>query len=71
MNKKITIKTEFIKLDALLKYANIVQTGGKAKQLILDGQVELNGEIITQRGKKIRNNDTVKVLDYVLEIEAL
>lgn len=66
---KIQINTEFIKLDSLLKYASIVQTGGEAKDLILDGQVKLNGEIVTQRGKKIRPNDKIEVLGNILEIE--
>lgn len=66
---KIKIDTEFIKLDSLLKYASIVQTGGEAKDLILGEQVKLNGEIITQRGKKIRPGDVVETLDQIIEIE--
>ena len=66
---KIKIDTEFIKLDSLLKYASIVQTGGEAKDLILDEQVKLNGEIITQRGKKIRPGDIVETLNQIIEIE--
>ena len=50
----ITITTEFIKLQDLLKFGNLVSTGGEAKQLILDEQVLVNGEICTMRGKKIR-----------------
>lgn len=53
MNKKVKIKTEFIKLDQLLKYVSVVQTGGEAKELIIDGNVKFNGEICTQRGKKL------------------
>lgn len=69
MNKKVSIKTEFIKLDQLLKYANIVQTGGDAKTLILEEEVKVNGEICIQRGKKIRSGDIVEVLDNTIEIE--
>ncbi|MFM1514904.1 S4 domain-containing protein YaaA [Helcococcus ovis] len=69
MNKKVKIKTEFIKLDQLLKYVSVVQTGGEAKELIIDGNVKFNGEICTQRGKKIRVGDVVEVLDYTIEIE--
>ncbi|MFM1538818.1 RNA-binding S4 domain-containing protein [Helcococcus bovis] len=69
MNKKVKIKTEFIKLDQLLKYASIVQTGGEAKELIVDGNVKFNGDICTQRGKKIRIGDVVEVLDCTIEIE--
>ena len=55
----ITITTEFIKLQDLLKLAGMVYTGGEAKVLIQDGAVTVNGEICTQRGKKIRPGDTV------------
>lgn len=55
----ITITTEFIKLQDLLKFANLVATGGEAKQLILDGQVTVGGEVCLMRGKKIRPGDTV------------
>lgn len=54
----VTIETEFIKLEAAMKYASAVATGGEAKQLILDGQVEVNGEVCTMRGKKLRPGDT-------------
>lgn len=67
--KKIKIDSEFIKLDSLLKYASIVQTGGEAKNLILDEQVLLNGEVVTQRGKKIRKDDIVETLGYKIIIE--
>jgi len=58
----ITINTEFIKLQDLLKFANLVSTGGEAKIIIQEGEVAVNGEICTQRGKKIRPGDDV-VLD--------
>lgn len=68
--KKIKIETEFIKLDSLLKFANLVQTGGDAKNLILDGQVKVNDEVVTQRGKKIRPGDMVEIeiLEETLEV---
>lgn len=50
--KKIRINTDFIKLDALLKYSGMVLTGGEAKLLIQDGEVCVNGEVCTMRGKK-------------------
>ena len=56
----IIITTEFIKLQDLLKFGNLVSTGGEAKQLILDEQVSVNGEICTMRGKKIRPGDIVE-----------
>lgn len=57
--ESIMIHTEFIKLDALLKYAGWVETGGEAKQMVQDGQVQVNGEVCTMRGKKVRPGDTV------------
>ena len=57
---KISINTEYIKLDQFLKYANIVESGGVAKIVIQDGLVKVNGEVCTQRGKKIRVNDIVE-----------
>ncbi len=56
--KELAIETEFIKLEAALKYAALTATGGEAKALILDGQVTVNGEECTMRGKKLRNGDT-------------
>ena len=53
----LAIHTEFIKLQDALKYANVVYSGGEAKQLILDEQVTVNGEICTMRGKKLRPGD--------------
>ncbi len=58
--EKIAINTEFIKLDQFLKFANIVESGGVAKLVILDGLVKVNGEVCIQRGKKIRVNDIVE-----------
>ena len=58
--EKIAIETEFIKLDSLLKYAALVGTGGEAKTVIADGLVEVNGEICTMRGKKLRPGDRVR-----------
>ena len=55
----ITITTEFIKLQDLLKLANLVGTGGAAKIVIQNGAVSVNGEVCTMRGKKIRPGDTV------------
>ncbi len=53
----LAITTEFIKLQDAMKYANIVYSGGEAKQLILDGEVRVNGEVCTMRGKKLRPGD--------------
>ena len=55
--QELAIHTEFIKLQDALKFANIVYSGGEAKQLILDGAVTVNGETCTMRGKKLRPGD--------------
>ena len=57
--KTITITTEFIKLQDLLKFANLVETGGEAKERVQGGEVTVNGEVCTMRGKKIRRGDDV------------
>lgn len=54
---KVVIHTEFIKLQDAMKYANIVYSGGEAKQLILEGQVKVNGEVCPMRGKKLYPGD--------------
>ena len=66
---KIKIDTEFIKLDSLLKLSGVVPTGGAAKIFIQDGEVKLNGEICTMRGKKIRKGDKVKIFNELIEVE--
>ena len=53
----LDIHTEYIKLQDALKFANVVYSGGEAKQLILDEQVKVNGEVCTMRGKKLRPGD--------------
>lgn len=58
--KEIKVTTEFIKLDQLMKFADMVQSGGEAKMIIAQGLVLVNGEICTQRGKKIRPGDEVE-----------
>lgn len=55
----IDITTEYIKLDQLLKFAGIVGSGGDAKLIIQNEVILLNGEQVTQRGKKIRSGDLV------------
>ena len=57
----ITISTEFIKLDAFLKFAGAVGTGGEGKLLISEGHVLVNDEVCTMRGKKLRPGDRVKI----------
>lgn len=67
--EKISIETDFIKLDSLLKYAALVGTGGEAKYAISEGMVSVNGEVCTMRGKKIYPGDKVVFDGYRLEVE--
>lgn len=62
MEKAVHIQTEFIKLDAFLKFAGLVGTGGEAKLRIQEGEVSVNGAVCTMRGKKLRVGDTVELL---------
>lgn len=64
----IAISTEFIKLDAFLKFAALVGTGGEAKLAIAEGLVKVNGEVCTMRGKKLRPGDTVEFDRFALQV---
>ena len=66
--EKISINTEFIKLDSLLKFAALVGTGGEAKYVISEGMVKVNGEVCTMRGKKIYPGDRVDIDRFSLEV---
>ena len=68
--EEIEIKTEFIKLDSFLKFAGVTDTGGQAKELVLEGLVCVNGEVCTMRGKKIRPGDVVEIDDLQLCVVA-
>ena len=59
--RNVTITTEFIKLEGLLKFEGLCGTGGEAKEVIQAGQVKVNGQVCTQRGRKIRPGDTVEL----------
>ncbi len=60
MSKNIEIHEEFIRLDSLLKFAGIAETGGQSKFIIQNGEVLVNGEVCTMRGKKMRDGDTAQ-----------
>ena len=66
--EKIRINTEFIKLDALLKFAGLCETGGEAKELIQGGAVKVNGEVCMMRGKKCRAGDIVELDGQTVEV---
>ena len=66
--ENIAINTDFIQLQAFLKFTGIAETGGQAKEFIQDGIIRVNGEICTARGKKLRAGDTVSAFstDYTV-----
>ena len=66
--EKISIETDYIKLDSLLKFAAVVGTGGEAKYVISEGMVTVNGEVCTMRGKKLRPGDQVSFQGLDFEI---
>ena len=66
--EKITIETEYIKLDSLLKFAAVVGTGGEAKYVISECMVSVNGEVCTMRGKKLRPGDKVSFQGLDFEV---
>lgn len=65
--EKVEITTEFIKLDSFLKFAGLTDTGGQAKELVVEGQVKVNGEVCIMRGKKIRPGDVVESMGRCFE----
>ena len=71
--EKIAIKTEFIKLDQLLKFSGVADIGSEAKQMVLDGIDKVNGEVCTMRGKKIRPGDLVEITgeDIIIRLEVV
>ena len=66
---KKTIDTDFIRLDAFLKLCDAVVTGGHAKFVIQNGEVKVNGEVCTQRGKKMRWGDTAEFENKIYTVE--
>lgn len=66
---KIGINTPYIQIDKLLKLANIVSSGGEAHIMILDGCVSLDGNIVTEKRKKVYPNNTVFINDeYIVTV---
>ena len=66
----VEIRTEYIKLDSLLKYAGLTGTGGEAKYVISEGMVKVNGEVCTIKGKKIYPGDKVEFAGAALDVTA-
>lgn len=68
--EKVCIFTDFIKLDAFLKFAAIAETGGEAKIMISDGDVTVNDEVCTMRGKKLYPGDRIGFEGQIYELVA-
>ena len=69
MSKEIfKISGEYIKLQDLLKFSGLCETGGHAKVEVQDGNVRVNGEICTMRGKKLRTGDKVEFGGKIIEV---
>ena len=66
--REVKIHTEFIKLEALLKFEGEAETGGEAKAMIQSGAVQVNGEVCTQRGRKLRPGDQVALEGALLKL---
>lgn len=67
--EKIKISGDFIKLDSLLKFAGLTETGGIAKEIISEGRIKYNGEVCLMRGKKVYKGDIVTIEEMSLELE--
>ena len=67
--EKVKISTEFIKLDQFLKWLAVVDSGSEAKQVILDGEVKVNDEVETRRGRKIYPEYKVEIFDKIYVVE--
>ena len=65
----ITINEEFIRLQDLIKFAGVVPTGGQAKYIIQNGEIKVNGEVCTIRGKKMRDGDIAQFEEKIIEVK--
>ena len=64
----VTINTEFIRLDGLLKFSGLAESGGFAKQVITGGEVMVNGKTRKERGAKIYPGDIVEYCGNVIKV---
>lgn len=65
---EISITTDYIKLDQLLKFSGVAENGADAKFMILEGEVSVNGETELKRGKKIKKGDIVKAGEQIINV---
>ncbi len=68
-HKDFILKGDYIRLDDLLKNVGVVNTGGHAKIIIQDGEVKVNGEICTMRGKKLRQGDCAEYERIIYDVK--
>ena len=68
-HKDFILKGDYIRLDDLLKNVGVVNTGGHAKIIIQEGEVKVNGEICTMRGKKLRQGDNAEYEKIIYDIK--
>lgn len=67
--EKVSINSDYIKLDQFLKYIGVASTGGEAKAIVIEGLVKVNGEVTSQRGKKLRKDDVIVIenITYIID----
>lgn len=68
-HQEFQLRGEYIRLDDLLKNVSVVNTGGHAKIVIQDGEVKVNGEVCTMRGKKLRSRDSVEYERIIYDVK--
>ena len=68
-HQEFILKGDYIWLDDLLKNVSAVQTGGHAKIVIQDGEVKVNGEVCTMRGKKMRSGDSAEFERIIYDVK--
>jgi ribosome-associated protein len=68
-HQEFILKGDYIRLDDLLKNVSVVNTGGHAKLVIQDGEVKVNGEVCTMRGKKLRSGDSVEYERIIYDVK--
>ena len=68
-HQEFILKADYIRLDDLLKNVSAVNTGGHAKIVIQDGEVKVNGEVCTMRGKKLRSGDSAEYERIIYDVK--
>lgn len=66
--RDVAIVGDVIRLGQLLKLAGVAATGGEARELVQDGEVRVNGEIETRRGRQLHHGDVVEALGDSLRV---